>query len=432
MKTLSLWAILVAYIVIAAQYAALTPDWQIPDEPAHYNVIRQIAETGALPRLEQGDYDQAYLERLTAEGFPPELSLERVQYQDYQPPLYYLMATPVFLASGGDLTSLRLFSVVIGLGAIAAVYALARELAGPDSWLPLAAAGFAAFIPQHVAILAGVTNDGLAELWVTLGLWLMVRELKGQTAGWWLPLVVGAGLLTKVWAYVLVPAIVVMLLVRWRAGVPAGALARRAAEILLPALLLGSLYWLRNTQVCGPQDLVCGTWHNQIVVGQPRTAEWVARDGLETHVRFVAQTTFNSFWGQFGWMGVPLQAGEYYLLRIFSVVLVLGAALAWRLAWPALSAQQRLALALLTVSALTTVGLFVYYNLEFVQAQGRYLYTAVGPLSLLAAVGMWGWGEVVRRVVRGPWGWLVPVAVVGLMYGLCWYALYRVILPALT
>ncbi len=431
MKTLSLWVILVAYVVIAAQYAALTPDWQVPDEPAHYNVIRQIAETGALPRLEPGDYDQAYLERLTAEGFPPALSLEQVQYQDYQPPLYYLMATPVYLASGGDLTSLRLFSVVIGLGAIAAVHALARELTAKDSWVPVAAAGFAAFIPQHVAILAGVSNDGLAELWVTLGLWLMVRELKGETAGWWLPLVVGAGLLTKVWAYVLVPAVLVLLVLRWRAGVAAGALARRAAEILLPALLLGAVYWVRNTQVCGPQDLVCGTWHNQIVVGQPRTAEWVARDGLETHVRFVARTAFNSFWGQFGWMGVPLQEREYYLLRIFSVALVLGAALAWRLAGPSLSGRQRAGLILLTCSAVITAGLFVYYNVEFVQAQGRYFFTALGPLSLLAAVGMWGWGEVLRRIVRGPWGWLAPVAALSLLYGLCWYALYRVIVPAL-
>ena len=33
-----------AYIVIAILYAALTPTWQVPDEPAHYNYVRALAE----------------------------------------------------------------------------------------------------------------------------------------------------------------------------------------------------------------------------------------------------------------------------------------------------------------------------------------------------------------------------------------------------
>ncbi|MGQ0600560.1 MAG: hypothetical protein ACT4QE_02545, partial [Anaerolineales bacterium] len=81
----TLSGIVTAYLVIGALYATRTPAWQVPDEPAHYNVIRQIAQTGALPQLEPGDYDQQYLERLTAERFPTGLPLDRVQYQDYQP-----------------------------------------------------------------------------------------------------------------------------------------------------------------------------------------------------------------------------------------------------------------------------------------------------------------------------------------------------------
>lgn len=88
-------AVLAVYLVLAAQYAALTPDWQAPDEPAHYNVVRQIAQTGALPVLEPGDYDQAF-EQVVGNGFPPEIALDRVQYQDYQPPLYYVLAVPAF------------------------------------------------------------------------------------------------------------------------------------------------------------------------------------------------------------------------------------------------------------------------------------------------------------------------------------------------
>jgi len=53
--------IVIVYIAIATLYAINTPKWQTPDEPAHFNYIRYIAETGTLPVLQRGDYDQEYL-----------------------------------------------------------------------------------------------------------------------------------------------------------------------------------------------------------------------------------------------------------------------------------------------------------------------------------------------------------------------------------
>ena len=85
---------LLIYFIIGIQYAALTPAWQVPDEPAHYNFIKHIAQTGSLPELKKGDYDQNYLARLTGEKFPPDLSVDSVRYESWQPPLYYILATP--------------------------------------------------------------------------------------------------------------------------------------------------------------------------------------------------------------------------------------------------------------------------------------------------------------------------------------------------
>ena len=79
--------ILVVYLVVGSLYAAGTPIWQAPDEPAHYNYIRSLAEGEGLPVMESGDYDQAYLSRLTSEAFPPELSVLPLEYEDHQPPL---------------------------------------------------------------------------------------------------------------------------------------------------------------------------------------------------------------------------------------------------------------------------------------------------------------------------------------------------------
>src|SRR3989337_693811 len=89
------------YLLLGYLYAVNTPAWQVPDEPAHYNYIRDVARTGRLPVLRMGDYDQAYLERLKSNRFPPDLPIDSVRYESYQPPLYYLLATPVFLLFAG-------------------------------------------------------------------------------------------------------------------------------------------------------------------------------------------------------------------------------------------------------------------------------------------------------------------------------------------
>ena len=109
---------LLIYLVIGIQYAVLTPAWQVPDEPAHYNFIKHIAQTGSLPELKKGDYDQNYLARLTSEKFPPDLSVDSVRYESWQPPLYYILATPIFLIFNGALLPFRVFSLLIGAGVI--------------------------------------------------------------------------------------------------------------------------------------------------------------------------------------------------------------------------------------------------------------------------------------------------------------------------
>src|SRR6202162_3997951 len=110
--------ILIVYVWLGSLYAVHTPAWQVPDEPAHYNYIRAIVEQRALPVLQPGDYDQAYLERLKAELFPPDLPVTGIRYESWQPPLYYLLAAPIFAATGGSLVAVRLFTLLLGCGVI--------------------------------------------------------------------------------------------------------------------------------------------------------------------------------------------------------------------------------------------------------------------------------------------------------------------------
>ena len=126
-------------LTLGSLYAVVTPPWQVPDEPAHYNYIRYLIEERRFPRLEVGDYDQAYLRQITTAKFDPSLSIEAIRYEFHQPPLYYLLAAPVYAAFGGALVPLRLLSVVLGAALVVVAYLVAR-LSTPISrgrpWAP--------------------------------------------------------------------------------------------------------------------------------------------------------------------------------------------------------------------------------------------------------------------------------------------------------
>ncbi|HOU16036.1 MAG TPA: glycosyltransferase family 39 protein [Anaerolineae bacterium] len=383
-------AILITYLVVGTLYAVYTPAWQAPDEPAHYNYIRALAEGRGFPVMEPGDYDQGYLSRLTAEGFPPELSVATLEYEDHQPPLYYLLATPIYWLGGGSVVALRLFSLLLGGVGVAMVMAILREFWPERPRLAWLGSGIVAFIPQFIAMMAAINNDALTLALLWLWLWLALRYLRGQTASWLLGGVLGLLLLTKSTGYgAIVLAVLAIALRARRTGQSLRWSAREVLLILGPALVLGALWWIRNVAVYDWPDVMGLLRHDSVVVGQPRTADWIARDGLFPFLRGAFRTTFRSFWGQFGWMGVVLDARIYLGLAIFSVIGVWGAA--WRLATglrAGLEARQRDGLLLLGASAFITLGLFAGYNLTFVQHQGRYLFPALPLVGLAIAGGL--------------------------------------------
>jgi hypothetical protein len=183
--------------------------------------------------------------------------------------------------------------------------------------------------------------------------------------------------------------------------------------------------------VYGWPDVLGLQRHAQVVIGQPVSLAWIQHYGaLEFGIRF-AQTSFQSFWGQFGWMGVPMGARVYQSLAVFSLLIVTGIGIALRRS-PPLSEQQRDGVALLIITAASVLGQYLGYNLEFVQHQGRYLFPALVPLALACAVGMWGWASLVeiiwpagKRMLR----WL-PAIVAPTLAALALYALFGVVMPA--
>lgn len=420
--------ILLAFLLVGVMYAVEIPPWQAPDEPAHYNYVRQLAE-GQLPVIEAGDYDEAYRSRIVSERFPPDLSIEPLTYEDWQPPLYYLLLAPVFRLSGGLLLALRLASLLIGLAVVVVTYNATSELWPGQEWLPLTATAFVAFLPQHVAGLATLNNDGLAELIIATILWLLLRGIRrpASAAGQWalVGALLGVGFLTKATVYLMLPVVALALWLHYRSRWPV--LRRAAVLVALPALLLGLLWWARNLAVYGGVDILGKGAHDQIVVGQLRTADWVAQLGTGPALRQFVVTTFQSFWGQFGWMGVVMDRWVYAALALFVLVVIAGLVVAWpRRQWDA--AERRHALILLATTACTLV-LFLGYNLTFVQPQGRYLFPALIPVGSAVALGLYSWARLLGQ--RSWLNWLLPAGLALALIGLDLLALVRYIIPQL-
>ncbi len=73
--------VILCYLVTGAAYAWLTPIWETPDEPAHYNYVRHLVYHKSLPVLEADNYDFAYLEQIKAAQFPPDMSIDSIRYE---------------------------------------------------------------------------------------------------------------------------------------------------------------------------------------------------------------------------------------------------------------------------------------------------------------------------------------------------------------
>ena len=440
-------ALLAAYLVAGTCFAYYTPPWQSPDEPAHYNYVAHIAKTLTLPVLQMGDYNQEKIQNLLDTKFVRKLSPGYLRYEFYQPPLYYLLATPIFWVSGGSLLALRLFGVLLGALTILLLY-LCLSLVFPGKTLiPLGAAAFSALLPMHMAMAASVNNDGLAELLMMASMlillqWMRHRFYELQAAPdeqrrphnhqlLWLGLLLGLGMLTKIYAYLVLPLVLaVVVVVIWltprmqaarletvtltptrRSGLEG---LRAALWVLGPTLFFALPIWIRNVLLYGAWDILGLAWHDQVVAGQPRTEQWIADVGWIAYSERAFSFTFQSFWGVFGWMSVFMDERIYTALLVFTGVIFLGvlwATVRFISGGPDtdMDAFQLSVLILFGLMLVVVVVGYVAYNFKFVQHQGRYFFWGLLPISTVVALG---WREVLQPLQGAITGFMASVLAV--------------------
>lgn len=446
--------ILLCQFAFGLLYATRTPAWQAPDEPAHYNYVRALVERGAFPILQSGDYDQRYLEQIKAAKFPPNMPIDSIRYEAHQPPLYYLLAAPIYMfaraANFDSILLLRYMNVALGVILSALAFLIFTRVFPTQPTLQLAGVGIIATLPMHLAMSAAINNDTLAEIVMATLLLLALARAQGKLndrrffalGG----IMYGLALLTKTTIY---SGIVLLVVAEYayrriqftRQNSGAARLATRrlnrplltdAAKTLAPlfgiSLALAGLWFARNALVYGANDILGWTRHDAVVAGQPTTAQFIAQYGLRNVIFDFFAISFKSFWAQFGWMGVLVNDRIYTFLFLLSAAATLGAFLWGIRLWrerKTFSIETRWTWILLGVLLTLACAAHLYYNLKYVQPQGRYLFP-----GLLAIAAFWtaGLNEIFNpRYARVLFA-LLYLAMLALDYiALAWF-----IVPQLT
>ena len=236
---------------------------------------------------------------------------------------------------------------------------------------------------------------------------------------------IGLGFLTKATAYILLPIALIVVFFR-----PTGSLAGRHlmsrnqlvrfALLIGPALLLGLPWWFRNSLLYGNLDILGLTWHDAVVTGQPTAAAWIAENGWGAYWQRAWAFTGKSFWGVFGWLGVFMDARIYTFFFTLSIMAAVGVLTRWRTGATKINrpgsflfSSPWMTLLLLWLAAFAA---YIWYNIGFIQHQGRYLFPALAAWSLLFAMGWWAVLERRASILAG--GILLAGGAVYLMFSL--------------
>lgn len=370
--------LLALYLCLAVVHARLAPTGQTgyqnaPDEAAHMVYVRTVA-AGHLPARE------------TAKSDPQ-------GYEWHQPPLYYFLAARV-LPLGER--AVRGLSILCGLAGLWLIYRAARVLFPDDPFLAALAVGLAALTPTHIAITSTVNNDALLEVCFSGALLALFGALTGGftlARAAWLGLALGAAILTKATGVLLIPVALLAFFLLWRGGETPQNVVRGAAWTGLIAVAICGWWLARNAMLYG--EWLPLTAFRESFGGTAQAQDMAAQlGGWGAYWQLVGQWSFQSFWAVYGdsraaRVGAPRFLPEqlYLLTGLISVAALVGLVRAHFRRTTEFTETQRYGILLLFATAGLVALSFVGFLRTYFQTQGRYLFPAMLPLSLLFGLG---------------------------------------------
>jgi tetratricopeptide (TPR) repeat protein len=375
--------------------ARLLPFHRGFDAKEHLNYINYIQQHRSLPSPTEG-------------------------WEMYQPPLYYSGAAAILSACRLSVDNPMSIYVLRSLGAIFGIANFVLVFLTLRLLLPLRAAFVgllvAAVLPMHLYLAHYVTNELLAAALATAALYLSLRLLKSETPDTlqfvWVGLALGAAMLAKATAILLLPIAVAAIAGRLLAARAPIATSLRNIAVLLAIcfLVCGWHYariWLRfGTPLLGNWDVVSGfTWWQD--PGYHTAADYLRFGRSLVHPIFSAFAGFadgiySTLWGDglcggtsslsIAW-NQHLMTSGYLLAAIPAVLFLVGAIVALIRLIRTPSSELFL---LISFSAVIVLGL-IFMTLKvpsYAQAKAFYGLSALAPLCFFCALG---WETLTRR-----------------------------------
>ncbi len=398
--------LLLAFLCNTILWALVVPPNSAPDEQAHFEYIQHLALRNTL----------------LVYGKTPYISNpQALNPQAMQPPLYYLLATPIALVLQGQpivwqYAGLRALSALFGMLTVALSYVLGRELVPEHPAFALVLAALIGLNPMFTFMSAAINNDNLATLIYAALLLMFWRGLHRQrvSRAWLVGVgaLLGIGLLTKfsILSGCALSAVVIAWLALRRPEQRVRTLAYYSVWTGMPVLLLSGWLLVRNWLLYGdPTTLLIFSKYPDLYPahGYNETGSlWqMLTGGHAPHINFWHGLLYG-FWGIFDFYTIWMSQ-RYYLT--FTILLLCGLAgsliagvVAWRQRHDA-ATRQRLVfggMCALLIALVLWSNISRSYQIDF-QPQGRYLFPAIVPLALAVVVG-WrrlAWTASLRKLV---------------------------------
>ena len=376
-----------------------------PDERQHANYVARLVEGKGFPVFEFETPDP-----------------EGIEY--HQPPLYYGAAALYARTIGLDAEAIRSpegkairwLNLLFGAAGVVGAYVLGARGYGRRE-VGLVGAAFFALLPMNASLSGAASNDPLL---IALFVWTIALASRGVREGWTLRLALGCGLLTglailtKTTGLALLPVLGLAALLRRPA-------LAQVAGVVVPALLLPLPWILRNQSLYGDPFALRAFALAFTHTAQASTFIDGMGFGLFGYlVHWLGWWTARSFIGVFGYADIWLNetgtpyAGPNALYRIVLALIVV-AFVGWALRVREADADERRLHALGGFAFVVVTILFLRFGLQYFQAQGRYLFPALGPIATGVA-----WGAL--RLSKGNWkialgAVAIPLLAVALLAG---------------
>ena len=395
------------YILLAVGYSLLMPIWEAPDEPAHYHIAWHLARIGRYPTMKL-NYEANQPKTFYYLGAWVIHGLDKIDthLSDYYLPHEYKqnIRTPVRRFDWTDenyrfllgVYALRWVNILIGAFGIWLNWKAFQLITPEKPKLRLAAVALTALTPQFLHITSSVNNDILGALAGAFLFYLVIRIMTTHSnilALISIALTLILPLMAKLTVLPVSAALLILVAWKWLFHLP----QKRWLIISGLSILIGAgviYFFFPGTFQTASSEI---TWRLFSLRKNALTYKYL---------KFIFEQIIWTYWGKVGWLAVGLPKWSVILLTAFGLI---GSLMnAYNLIKTRVKNPQFNAWVATWLIVFFTLAAVIRNGLTTNATQGRFLFPAIGALSLLMVSG---WHSMLPQRYRD----YLPVIVVSIM-----------------